>query len=45
MNIGMGGILVKTGKYLPHIVVEPPPTVITENFDKAVDWIIKNDTK
>lgn len=39
MRIGMQGILVKTGKYLPHITISPPPTVVLENFSEAVDWI------
>lgn len=39
MNVGMKGILVKTGKYLPSVVVDPPPTATLENFSAAVDWI------
>ncbi|CAD7079411.1 unnamed protein product [Hermetia illucens] len=39
MNVGMKGILVKTGKYLPSVVVDPPPTATLENFSAAVHWI------
>lgn len=41
MNVGIPGILVKTGKYMPgYENVEPPPTYVAENFDEAVKWII-----
>ncbi|XP_039950772.1 haloacid dehalogenase-like hydrolase domain-containing protein 2 [Bactrocera neohumeralis] len=45
MKIGLKGIQVKTGKYLPNITVPDQPTVIVENFSKAVDWIIKTNLK
>ncbi|XP_011189365.2 haloacid dehalogenase-like hydrolase domain-containing protein 2 [Zeugodacus cucurbitae] len=42
MKLGLKGIQVKTGKYLPNIAVTEQPTVIVENFSEAVDWIIKS---
>ncbi|EDV31165.2 uncharacterized protein Dana_GF15224 [Drosophila ananassae] len=45
MSVGMQGILVKTGKYLPGVVPSPPPTALVENFSEAVDWIIQKNTK
>lgn len=42
MKVGLKGIQVKTGKYLPDVVVETPPTVLVENFSEAVDWILQN---
>lgn len=42
MKIGLKAIQVKTGKYLPDIKAEPPPTALVDNFCEAVDWIIKN---
>lgn len=42
MWVGLKGIQVKTGKYLPDVVVEPPATALVENFSEAVDWILKN---
>ncbi|XP_075145270.1 haloacid dehalogenase-like hydrolase domain-containing protein 2 [Haematobia irritans] len=42
MNVGLKGIQVKTGKYLPDVVAEPPPTVMVENFSEAVNWILEN---
>lgn len=44
MKLGLKGILVKTGKYLPHIKAEPPPTALCENFNDAVEWIIENNS-
>lgn len=41
MRIGMQGILVRTGKYLPDVTIDPPPTVVLENFAEAVEWIAK----
>ena len=41
MAIGMKAILVKTGKYLPSVSIDPPPTVVLENFAEAVEWIAK----
>lgn len=35
----MKGILVKTGKYLHDVTIDPPPTVVLENFAEAVEWI------
>lgn len=35
----MRGILVRTGKYLPNVSIDPPPTIVLENFSEAVDWI------
>lgn len=37
MAIGMKGVLVKTGKYLPSICLEPAPTKVVENFSKFVE--------
>ncbi|XP_037816575.1 haloacid dehalogenase-like hydrolase domain-containing protein 2 [Lucilia sericata] len=42
MKVGLKGLQVKTGKYLPDVVAEPPPTALVENFSEAVDWILKN---
>ncbi|XP_055839861.1 haloacid dehalogenase-like hydrolase domain-containing protein 2 [Episyrphus balteatus] len=42
LAVGMKAILVKTGKYLPDIVVDPPPTLLAENFAEAVQWIEQN---
>ncbi|XP_073823565.1 haloacid dehalogenase-like hydrolase domain-containing protein 2 [Musca autumnalis] len=42
MKVGLKGIQVKTGKYLPDVVAEPPPTVLVENFSEAVNWILEN---
>lgn len=42
LAVGMKSILVKTGKYLPHVVVDPPPTLLAENFAEAVKWIEQN---
>lgn len=39
MAIGMKGILVKTGKYLPTARLDCEPTAILDNFSAAVDWI------
>lgn len=36
------GIQVKTGKYLPDVKSEIPPTVLVENFAEAVEWIKAN---
>lgn len=33
------GIQVKTGKYLPDVQGELPPTALVENFAEAVEWI------
>ncbi|BFF93324.1 haloacid dehalogenase-like hydrolase domain-containing protein 2 [Drosophila madeirensis] len=41
MAMGLQGILVKTGKYLPDVALSPPPTALVENFAEAVDWILK----
>jgi len=42
MNVGLQGILVKTGKFLPEALtgITPPPTAVVENFAEAVDWIL-----
>lgn len=42
MAIGMKGILVKTGKYLPNVTIPPDPTAIVVNFSAAVDWIAEH---
>uniref|UniRef100_A0A1B0C946 Phospholysine phosphohistidine inorganic pyrophosphate phosphatase n=1 Tax=Lutzomyia longipalpis TaxID=7200 RepID=A0A1B0C946_LUTLO len=42
MKLGMKGILVKTGKYLPDTECSPPPTTVLDNFAAAVDWIEEN---
>lgn len=39
MNIGMQGILVKTGKYLPNIEINSPSTLVADNFYEAVQFI------
>lgn len=36
------GIQVKTGKYLPDVKSELPPTALVENFAEAVEWIKAN---
>lgn len=42
MNVGMKGILVKTGKYINNIEKKYPnkPTKIADSFADAVDWLI-----
>lgn len=42
MNVGMKGILVKTGKYINNIEGKYPnkPTKIADSFAEAVDWLI-----
>jgi len=44
MTIGMRGILVKTGKYLPNdeSKISPPPDLVTDNFGSAVDAILSS---
>ncbi|XP_059613619.1 haloacid dehalogenase-like hydrolase domain-containing protein 2 isoform X2 [Phlebotomus argentipes] len=39
MSLGMRGLLVKTGKYLPDTKCEPKPTATLDNFSSAVNWI------
>lgn len=43
MNVGMKGILVKTGKYLPNIeaTAAQPPTQVLDSFAHAVDWLLQ----
>lgn len=43
MQIGMKGILVRTGKFRSDVVVNPPPTVTVDNFAAAVDWLFDKD--
>lgn len=45
MSIGMKAILVKTGKYIPGLQIDPPPTIVLPNFADAVDWILKQNEK
>lgn len=42
MNVGMKGILVKTGKYIANIEAKysNQPTKIVDTFANAVDWLI-----
>lgn len=42
MNVGMKGILVKTGKYIENIEKKytNKPTHIADSFAAAVDWLI-----
>lgn len=42
MNVGMKGILVKTGKYIENIETKhtKQPTHIADSFAAAVDWLI-----
>lgn len=42
MNVGMKGILVKTGKYIDNIEANytNKPTHIADSFAAAVDWLI-----
>lgn len=42
MKVGIQGVLVKTGKFLPAALasIDPPPTAVVENFSEAVDWIL-----
>lgn len=44
MQLGLKGIQVKTGKYLPNVVT-PPPTALVENFSEAVNWIITKNSE
>lgn len=42
MNVGIKGILVKTGKYIDNIELKYPnqhPTKIVASFSGAVDWL------
>lgn len=41
MEIGMKGILVKTGKYRSDITA-PQPIKIADNFSSAVEFLIDN---
>lgn len=43
MNIGMKGILVKTGKYIANIeaTAKVQPTRVCDSFAAAVDWLIQ----
>lgn len=45
MNIGIKGILVKTGKYIQNIETKynKQPTRIVETFADAVELLIKSD--
>lgn len=42
MNVGMKGVLVKTGKYIENIEDKYPnkPAHIADSFASAVDWLI-----
>lgn len=42
MNVGIKGILVKTGKYIENIETKYPnkPTKIAASFSDAVDWLL-----
>ncbi|KAH8410426.1 hypothetical protein KR215_005521 [Drosophila sulfurigaster] len=42
MAVGLQGILVKTGKFLPDALaaLTTPPTAVVENFAEAVDWLL-----
>lgn len=42
MDVGMKGILVKTGKYIENIETKyaNQPTHIADSFAAAVDWLI-----
>lgn len=42
MNVGMKGILVKTGKYIENIETKytNKPTHIADSFAASVDWLI-----
>ncbi|XP_034098575.1 haloacid dehalogenase-like hydrolase domain-containing protein 2 [Drosophila albomicans] len=42
MAVGLQGILVKTGKFLPDALaaLSTPPTAVVENFAEAVDWLL-----
>jgi len=44
MDVGMMGILVKTGKYLDgdEHKIEPPPTAVCDDFPAAVEFILQN---
>lgn len=37
MALGMKGVLVKTGKYLSSVNLDPPPTKVVDNFSKFVE--------
>lgn len=39
MAVGMRSILVKTGKFLPHVMPDPPPTIVADTFADAVKWV------
>lgn len=45
MCIGMKGILVKTGKYMPDVIIEPPPTYTVDNFSAAIDLLYEKNFK
>lgn len=44
-NIGIKGILVKTGKYIDNIEAKysNKPTKIADSFADAIDWLISKD--
>lgn len=44
MNVGMKGILVKTGKYIENIesTAVNPPTKVIDSFADAVDWLLQH---
>lgn len=35
----MKGILVKTGKYIPDVKIDHPPTALLDNFAEAVKFL------
>lgn len=47
MNVGMKGILVKTGKYIENIesTATQAPTKVINSFSDAVDWLIEKKFK
>ncbi|EDW02790.1 haloacid dehalogenase-like hydrolase domain-containing protein 2 [Drosophila grimshawi] len=42
MKVGLQGVLVKTGKFLPDALaaMSTPPTAVVTNFSEAVDWVL-----
>lgn len=41
MDIGMKGILVRTGKFRSDVIVNTPPTATVDNFTAAVEWLFE----
>ena len=46
MAVGLAGILVRTGKYVPGAErqIDPPPSAVADDLAAAVDWLLSGQT-